>query len=156
MSTKIRMARGGSKKRPFYRIVVADARAPRDGRFIERVGSYNPMLEKGDEKRVVLDADRVKHWLAEGAQPSDRVARFLGEAGLMAKYDVRETPKKSAPKAKAQERMKEAEEAAAAAKEAEAAAKAEAEAAVSKLDEEVPATEAAVEAEAPAEEKAAE
>lgn len=153
MSTKIRMARGGSKKRPFYRIVVADARSPRDGRFIERIGSYNPMLEKGDEKRVVLDIDRAKHWLGEGAQPSDRVARFLGEAGLMAKYDVRETPKKSAPKAKAQERMREAEEAAAAAKEAEAAAKAEAEAAVSASDGEVPATEIAAEVEVDTEAK---
>ena len=115
MSLKIRLARGGAKKRPFYSIVVADARSPRDGRFIEKLGTYNPMLERGHADRVTLKEERIKHWLGVGAQPSDRVARFLGDAGLMAKPGVRETPKKSAPKAKAQARAKEAAEAAGAA-----------------------------------------
>ena len=152
MATKIRLARGGSKKRPFYRIVVADVRAPRDGRFIEKVGSYNPMLSKDSEDRVILDQERIKHWLGEGAQPTDRVLRFLDAAGLM-KRDARNNPKKALPGKKAQERLEEAkqaeEDAKAAAEEAkaaEAAAKAEAEAA--------PAEEAP--AEAPAEETAAE
>lgn len=127
MSVRIRLARAGSKKRPFYPIVVADSRSPRDGRFIERVGSYNPMLEKGDTNRIILNADRIKYWLSEGAQATDRVARFLGDAGLLSKYEVRETPKKSAPKAKAQERLKEA----TAAREAAALAEVEAKAAAS-------------------------
>ncbi len=102
----IRMSRHGAKKRPFYHIVVADSRAPRDGRFVEKVGTYNPMLPREDAKRVVLEIERVKHWLGVGAQPSERVARFLHVAGLGEKPTVRETPKKSAPRAKTQERLK--------------------------------------------------
>jgi len=116
MSLKIRLARGGAKKRPFYSIVVADARSPRDGRFIERLGTYNPMLERGHADRVTLKEERIRHWLGVGAQPTERVAKFLGDAGLAAKPEIRETPAKSAPKAKAQARAKEAEEAAAAAR----------------------------------------
>jgi small subunit ribosomal protein S16 len=116
MSLKIRLARGGAKKRPFYSIVVADARSPRDGRFIEKLGTYNPMLERGHADRVTLKEERLKHWLGVGAQPTERVARFLGDVGLAGKPAQRETPTKSAPKAKAQARAKEAEEAAAAAR----------------------------------------
>jgi small subunit ribosomal protein S16 len=123
MSLKIRMTRGGAKKRPFYSIVIADSRSPRDGRFLEKVGTYNPMLERDHKDRVVLKNERIQHWLKMGATPSDRVARFLGEAGLAPKPVYRETPKKSAPRAKAQERAKAAEGA------AEAAAGAPAEAA---------------------------
>jgi small subunit ribosomal protein S16 len=115
MSLKIRLARGGAKKRPYYSIVVADSRSPRDGRFIERVGTYNPMLDRGHADRVTLKTERVQHWLGVGALPTDRVARFLGEAGLIEKPPVPETPIKSAPKAKAQERMKATAEATAAA-----------------------------------------
>ena len=110
MSLKIRLARGGAKKRPFFSIVVADSRSPRDGRFIERVGTYNPMVEKGHAERLVLKEERVKHWLGVGALPTERVARFFGDAGLIAKPEIRETPKRSAPKAKAQERAKAAAE----------------------------------------------
>lgn len=106
MATKIRMSRAGAKNRPFFRIVVADSRSPRDGRFLEKLGTYNPLLDKGNPQRVVLDVERIKHWLSVGAQPSDRVARFLHEANLGPKPAIRETPKKSAPRAKAQERMK--------------------------------------------------
>lgn len=120
MSLKIRLARGGSKKRPYYHIVVADARSPRDGRFIEKLGSWNPMLGKDDEKRVELDAERVKHWIDNGAQPTDRVLRFLDQAGL-AKRPARSNPDKGKPGKKAIERAAEkaqkAEEAAAAAAE---------------------------------------
>ena len=116
MSLKIRLARGGAKKRPFYSIVVADARSPRDGRFIEKLGTYNPMLERTHADRVTLKEERIKHWLGVGAQPTDRVARFLGDAGITEKPQQRETPFKSTPKAKAQERAKAAEEAAAAAR----------------------------------------
>ncbi len=112
MSLKIRLARGGAKKRPYYSIVVADARSPRDGRFIEKLGTYNPMLDRDAADRVTLKEERIRHWLGVGAQPTDRVARFLGDAGLVAKPAVVETPVKSAPKAKAQERAKAAEEAA--------------------------------------------
>src|ERR1700681_4398847 len=115
MSLKIRLARGGAKKRPFYSIVIADARSPRDGRFIEKLGTYNPMLERGHADRVTLKEERIKHWLGVGAQPTDRVARFLGDAGLVEKRAVRETTSKSAPKAKAHARAKEAAEAAGAA-----------------------------------------
>ena len=115
MSLKIRLARGGAKKRPFYSIVIADARSPRDGRFIEKVGTYNPMLERGHAERVTLKEDRIKHWLGVGAQPSERVARFLGEAGMIEKPAHHERPQKSQPKAKAQARAKEAAEAAGAA-----------------------------------------
>ncbi len=120
MSLKIRLTRGGAKKRPYYHIVIADSRSPRDGRFIERVGAYNPMVDKTHAERLVLKNERIEYWLKMGAQPSDRVARFLGDAGLMEKRKTADTPKKSAPKAKAQERAKS--EAAAAAKAAEATA----------------------------------
>ena len=118
MTLRIRLSRGGAKKRPYYRIVVADSRMPRDGRFIEKIGSYDPMLPKDDEKRVQFDADRAKHWLGLGAQPSDRVARFLGHAGVIEVPAVREQTKKNQPRAKAQERMREEEERRKAAEEA--------------------------------------
>ncbi|MEP9351018.1 30S ribosomal protein S16 [Xanthobacter sp. KR7-225] len=106
MSLKIRLARGGAKKRPFYRIVVADSRAPRDGRFIEKIGSFNPLLAKDAAERVVLDAEKAKAWLEKGAQPTDRVARFLDEAGLI-KRAAKNNPKKAEPGEKAKERAKE-------------------------------------------------
>ncbi|HUZ72246.1 MAG TPA: 30S ribosomal protein S16 [Stellaceae bacterium] len=115
MSLKIRLTRGGAKKRPFYSIVVADSHSPRDGRFIERVGTYNPMLDKGHADRLVLKTERIQYWLSKGAQPSERVARFLGDVGLAPAPERRETPQKSAPKAKAQERAKAAAAATAAA-----------------------------------------
>ncbi len=121
----MRMSRHGTHKRPFYHIVVADSRYPRDGRFIEKVGTFNPMLKQENPQRVVLTEERVKYWMSVGAQPSDRVARFLHKAGLGPKVEWNESPKKSAPRAKTQERMKveaaEAEKAAAAAAEAAAA-----------------------------------
>lgn len=160
MSLKIRLARGGAKKRPFYRIVVADSRMPRDGRFIEKVGTYNPMLNKDDPNRVTLVQERVQHWLSVGALPSDRVARFLGKAEIIPMPTYRESPKKSAPRPKTLEKQAAREEkqqaAAEAAKEA-AAAAAAAPAAAAPAEEapaEAPAEEAA--AEAPAEEKAEE
>ena len=113
---KIRMSRGGTKKRPFYKIVIADARSPRDGRFIERIGHYNPLLTKDNADRVKLDLDRAKYWLGQGAQPSDRVERFLAEVGLAEKKTKFNDPNKSAPRKKAQERLaaeKKGEEAAA-------------------------------------------
>ena len=103
MPLKLRLARAGAKKRPFYRIVVADARSPRDGRFIEIVGTWNPILPKNDEKRVVLNAERIQHWMKHGATPTDRVLRFLDAAGL-AKRPARNNPKKAVPGKKAQER----------------------------------------------------
>jgi small subunit ribosomal protein S16 len=112
MSLKIRMARGGAKKRPYYRIVVADSRMPRDGRFIEKVGSYNPMLAKDSPERVKLDQERIKHWLGVGAQPSERVARFLAAVGMMEKAKIPAQTKKDKPRPKTVERMKAAEEAA--------------------------------------------
>ncbi len=116
MSLKIRLTRRGAKKRPFYAIVVADARAPRDGRFIEKIGTYNPMLAKdGPAKRVVLDIEKAKAWMAKGAKPTDRVLRFLDAEGVL-KRESRNNPKKGEPGAKAKER------AAAAASPAEAAA----------------------------------
>jgi small subunit ribosomal protein S16 len=96
MATKIRLARGGAKKRPHYSIVVADSRMPRDGRFLEKIGTYDPMLAKDNENRVKMDMDRVKHWLAQGAQPTDRIARFLEAAGVIAKA-VRNNPKSAVP-----------------------------------------------------------
>ncbi len=96
MATKIRLARGGSKKRPHYSIVVADSRMPRDGRFLEKVGTYNPMLAKDAEDRIKMDVERIKEWLAKGAQPTDRVARFLESAGVIAKT-VRANPKAAVP-----------------------------------------------------------
>ncbi|MEE4208414.1 MAG: 30S ribosomal protein S16 [Parvularcula sp.] len=129
MALKIRLARGGSKKRPYYRIVVADARMPRDGRFIEKIGSYNPLLAKDNEERVRIDLDRAKHWVEKGAQPTDRVARFLGAAGVI-EWNHGENPKKGQPGKKAQERIEERREKEEARKaaEAEAAAAPEAEA----------------------------
>ena len=113
MSVKIRLARAGAKKRPFYHIVIADSRSPRDGRFIERVGSYNPMLPADHAERVILVTERLTHWLANGAQATDRVARFLGKAGLIAMPVYTEQPQQSAPKKKAQERAAERAKAAA-------------------------------------------
>jgi small subunit ribosomal protein S16 len=104
MSLKIRLARAGAKKRPYYHIVVADSRSPRDGRFIEKVGSYNPMLPSEHEDRVRLVGERITYWLSEGALATDRVARFLGNAGLAPKPAYSEQPKQSQPKKKAQER----------------------------------------------------
>ena len=118
MAIKIRLARGGSKKRPFYRIVAADSRMPRDGRFIEKLGTYNPLLPKDSEERVKMDLERVQYWLGEGAQVTDRVARFLEAAGVRDKAE-RNNPKKGAPGKKAQDRAEE--------KAAEAAAEASAE-----------------------------
>ena len=155
MSLKIRLARGGTKKRPFYRVVIADVRAPRDGRFIEKVGTFNPLLPKESEDRVNLNVDRIKHWLSVGARPTDRVNRFLDAAGLMERKP-RNNPQKALPGRKRQEREEDARLAAedTAKKEADAAA-----AAAEAPAEEAPAEEAPVEeaaAEAPAEEAAAE
>jgi small subunit ribosomal protein S16 len=124
MALKIRLARGGAKKRPFYRIVIADTRAPRDGRFIEKIGTFNPLLPKDHKERLALDLDRAKHWLSVGAVPTDRVERFLDGAGLL-KRSAKSNPQKAKPKAKAQARLAAA---AAAAEEAKAAAEAPAEA----------------------------
>ena len=115
MSLKIRLSRGGAKKRPFYRIVVADARMPRDGRFVEKIGTFDPLKAKDDASRLVRDVEKAKAWLAKGAQPTDRVARLLDTLGAV-KRDARSNPEKAQPKKKAQERN------AAAAKAAEAAA----------------------------------
>jgi len=145
MALAIRLARGGAKKRPYYRIVVADSRSPRDGRFIEKLGTYNPLLAKDSPERVKLDNERISHWLAVGAQPSDRVLRFLDAAGIKERA-ARNNPKKAEPGEKAKERV---EERAKRAADAEAAA---AEAAAAPAEE--PAAEEAVEA--PAEEVVAE
>src|SRR5579863_2873393 len=99
MALKIRLARGGAKKRPFYSIVVADSRSPRDGRFIEKLGTYNPMLDKGHKDRVVLKSERIQHWIKMGALPSERVTLFLADAGMMKRPEIRETPLKSMPRA---------------------------------------------------------
>ena len=108
MGLKIRLARAGAKKRPYYHIVIADSRSPRDGRFIEKVGSYNPMLPSDHAERLRLQNDRITHWLSEGALATDRVARFIGHAGLapMPAFKDRAQPVQSAPKKKAQERLK--------------------------------------------------
>lgn len=106
MAIKLRLARGGSKKRPYYSIVAADVRAPRDGRYVEKVGSYNPLLPKDSEDRVRLNVERIQYWLSVGAQPTDRVLRFLDEAGL-AKRDARNNPNKAVPGEKAKEREQE-------------------------------------------------
>lgn len=124
MALRIRLARAGAKKRPYYRIVVAEATAPRDGRFVEKVGTYNPMLPREHADRIRLVEDRIKHWLSVGAQPTDRVSLFLANAKLIEATERPEQTKKSQPKAKAQERLKMEAEAKAAA-EAEAAAAAE-------------------------------
>lgn len=158
MSLRIRLSRGGAKKRPYYRIVVADGRSPRDGRFIERVGTYNPMLAKDAEDRVTLKEDRIKHWISQGAKPSDRVTRFLAAAGLAEKPAIPQQTKKNQPKRKALERIAEKEAKAKEAEEAAEAAKADAAAAAAAAAE-APAEEAPAEeapAEAAAEEAAAE
>ena len=153
MATKMRLARGGSKKRPFYRIVIADERAPRDGNFIEKIGNFNPMVPKDHKERVVISKERAEHWLKVGAQPTDRVQRILAELGMMDAPKITEKTKKHLPKAKAQERTKAKEEAAL---KAEEDAKAAAEAAKAEAEkpaaEEQPQAEAAPEAEAVAEE----
>lgn len=154
MAVKIRLARGGAKKRPYYRVVVADSRAKRDGKYIEKVGTHNPLLPKDHADRIKLDLERIEYWLGQGAQPTDRVARFLDAAGVL-KREERNNPIKGKPGAKALERIEEqkekAEAAAAAAAEAEEAANAETEEVVEAPTEEATAEEAPVE-EAPAEE----
>ncbi|AKS47296.1 small subunit ribosomal protein S16 [Octadecabacter temperatus] len=160
MAMKIRLARGGSKKRPFYRIVAADSRMPRDGRYVEKLGTYNPLLAKDDENRVQMNMERVNYWLGEGAQPTDRISRFLEAAGVVEKKE-RANLKKGEPGKKAKERVEEKAAKVAAAAEAEVAAKeaakeaaeaakaAEAEAAAAPAEEapaeEAPATEEASE-----------
>ena len=154
MAMKIRLARGGSKKRPFYRIVAADSRMPRDGRYIEKLGTYNPLLPKDSEDRIKMDMERVQYWLGEGAQPSDRVSRFLEAAGILDKKE-RANLKKGEPGQKAKDRAEEKAEKAKAAEEA-AAAPAEEEAPAEEApSEEAPAEEAAAE-DAPTEEEKAE
>jgi len=157
MATKMRLARGGSKKRPFYRIVIADERAPRDGNFIEKIGNFNPMVPKDHKERVVISKERAEHWLKVGAQPTDRVQRILAELGMMDAPKFTEKTKKHLPKAKAQERTKAKEEAAV---KAEEDAKAAAEAAKAEAEkpaaEEQPQAEAATEAPAETEAAAAE
>lgn len=128
MAISLRLSRGGSKKRPYYRIVVADARSPRDGKFIEKIGTYNPLLAKDDAKRIVLDGERAKYWLGVGAQPTDRVARFLDAAGLKERA-AKNNPNKGKPGEKAVERAEERAEKVKAAEEAAAEAKAAAAAA---------------------------
>ena len=149
MALKIRLARGGAKKRPFYRIVVAEASAPRDGRYVERVGTYNPMVPKDHEQRLTLNGERISFWMSKGAQPTERVHKMLASAGLMAAPALRDQPKKSAPGKKRAEREAAAAEAAAAAAEAAAA-----EAAADAPAEDAPAEETS--AEAPAAEAVAE
>ena len=157
MALKIRLARGGAKKRPFYRIVVAEASAPRDGRYVERVGTYNPMVPKDHDQRLTLNGERITYWMGQGAQPTERVHKMLATTGLAAAPVIRDQPKKSAPGKKRAEREAEAAEAAAAAEEVAAAAESAAEAAVAEeaAAEGAPAEGAAAE-EAPAEESAAE
>ena len=151
MATKMRLARGGSKKRPFYRIVIADERAPRDGNFIEKIGNFNPMVPKDHKERVVISKERAEHWLKVGAQPTDRVQRILAELGMMDAPKITEKTKKHLPKSKAQERTKAKEEAAV---KAEEDAKAAAEAA--KAEAEKPAEEPAAEEQPQSEAAAAE
>ncbi|MFL0356340.1 30S ribosomal protein S16 [Erythrobacter sp. GH1-10] len=156
MAVAIRLSRGGAKKRPYYRIVVADSRSARDGKYLEQIGTYNPLLAKDDENRVKLDEDRAKYWLGVGATPSDRVLRFLDAAGIMERTP-RNNPQKAEPGEKAKER---AEEKAEKAKEAEEAAKAATEAendatGSAKSEETAEAVADAVDADAPAEEAAA-
>jgi small subunit ribosomal protein S16 len=156
MALKIRLARGGAKKRPFYRIVVAEASAPRDGRYVERVGTYNPMVPKDHEQRLTLNSERISFWMSKGAKPTERVHKMLASAGLMAALVLRDQPKKSAPGKKRAEREAAAAEAAA----AEAAADAPAEdTPVEENSAEAPAAEAVAEeaaADAPAEDAPAE
>ena len=143
MALKIRLARGGAKKRPFYRIVVAEASSPRDGRYVERVGTYNPMVPKDHEQRITLNNERISFWMSKGAQPTERVQKMLASAGLASAVEMRDQPKKSAPGKKRMER------------EAEAVANAEAaaeEAPVEAAAEEAAAEEAPAEEETPAKE----
>ena len=175
MALKIRLARGGAKKRPFYRIVVAEASSPRDGRYVERVGTYNPMVPKEHEQRMTLNSERITFWLGQGAKPTDRVHKMLAAAGLTEAPVIRDQPKKSAPGKKRADREAQAAEAAAAAEEAAAAADVAAadvaeaaeaaveEASAEAATEDAPAEEAVEEApaeaaaeDAPAEEEAAE
>jgi small subunit ribosomal protein S16 len=149
MALKIRLARAGSKKRPYYHVVIADVRSPRDGRFIEQVGAWNPMLPK-DAERVTLKEDRIKHWLEHGAQPTDRVARFLDAAGML-KREARSNPNKAKPGKAAQERIAMKQQ-----KEEEAKAAAEAASAEEEEAKKAAAEASAEEAEAPAEEAPAE
>ncbi len=142
MALSIRLSRGGAKKRPYYRIVVADSRQPRDGRFLEKLGTYNPLLPKDSAERVALDTERAKHWLSVGAQPTDRVARFLDAAGLLART-AKNNPKKAEPGAKAKERaemkaQKESDKAEAARAAAEAPAETPAETPVAEAAEAAP------------------
>ena len=166
MALAMRLSKGGRKNRPFYRIVVADKRMPRDGRYIERLGTYNPLLSKDDEKRVNLNEERIKHWLGEGAQPSYRVAVFLGKAGIAPMPATPNNPNKGKPSEKTKLRISDKEEklknkaeadktAAIEAKEAEKAAKEAAAAAESAPAEEAPAPEADAPAEEPKAEDAA-
>lgn len=140
MSLKIRLARGGAKKRPYYRIVIADSRMPRDGRFIERVGFFNPLMPKDSDKRVGFDSERIKHWIGVGAKPTDRVGRFLSQEGLW-DWKPSNNPNKAKPGKKAQERLA-----------AQRQAKEDAKTTAETPAEEAPAAEA--QAEAPAEEAA--
>lgn len=167
MALKIRMARGGSKKRPVYRVVVTDSRNPRDGRFIEKLGMHNPLLESSNANRFVVNEERVKYWLSVGAVASDRVNKYLAAVGIQELYPRTERPNKSKPKQKAQERLEAQLEKKKAAEEAEAQAKAaEAEAAAAPAEQpaeeaapeaaEAPQVEAAAEESAPSEEKAEE
>ena len=158
MATKIRLARGGTKKRTFYRIVIADERAPRDGNFIEKIGNFNPMVPKDHKDRVVISKERAEHWLKVGAQPTDRVQRILADLEIMEAPKVTEKTKKHLPKAKAQERIKTKEEAAIkAAEEAKAAAEAAKAAPAEEAPQEQPAeTEASTEEATAAAEPAAE
>ena len=161
MALKIRLSRAGSKKRPVYRVVVTDSRNPRDGRFIEKVGIYNPLLKKDDKNRVQLDVDKIKEWMSKGAKPSDRIARFLGEAGVIPMPAQKNNPQKALPKKKAQERLAAAQEASAPKEEAPAEEAPAEEAPAEEAKEEAPAEEAPAEEakeedlkeEAPAEEK---
>ena len=158
MALKIRLSRGGSKKRPFYKVVVADSRSPRDGRFIEKVGHFNPLLPKDNPERLNLDLEKIKEWLGKGAKPTEKLGRFLGEANVIPMPEQKNNPKKAQPKKKAQERLaalKDAEEAAKAEAEAPAAEEAPAVEEAPAAAEEAPAVEEAPAAaeEAPAEEK---
>ena len=155
MALKIRLARGGAKKRPFYRIVVAEASAPRDGRYVERVGTYNPMVPKDHEQRLTLNGERISFWMSKGAQPTERVHKMLASAGLMAAPVLRDQPKKSAPGKKRAEREAAAAESAAAAAEAAAAEAAAAEAAPAEDAADAPAEDTPAE-DTPAEETSAE
>jgi small subunit ribosomal protein S16 len=150
MSLRIRLSRGGAKKRPFYRIVIADSRSPRDGRFIEKIGTYNPMLKKENPARVSIDIDRAKHWLGVGALPSERVAKFLANADLIKLPERREQTKQQLPKKKAQERL-EAEKEALATKESAAEEQAEEKtpAAEEQAEEKIPAAEEQAEEKTP-------